>query len=244
MIPLRKVRDNIRIRLKDTDSRNPTYTGPEYDMAIAAAYIATHARLPQIKAYMTSDLTLTAGASTAALASTVTQWTGGSGGREYAGHVEIRLQSTGDQLVQIPWEMMRAYRSGYITLPTARPSQFALLESKTQAVTAYFDVLSDSSYVCDVYATLAADDLLDYVGSGTDDADDVSLQMSRQAALAVELVASSELVARMVDEELRERRLNPNAVTLWKEEAERMVYLENNRQNQLDDLGMTQRVVS
>lgn len=228
--------------LRDTDARNPSYTGPEYDMALASAYLLVSARLPASRAFLTSDLTITAGASSAALASTVTQWTGGvSGGREYAGDVQIKNQTTGEFLTKLTWEEIQQWRTGVATLPTARPLRFALLESKAQAVTAYFECLSDRTYTCDVIAPLMADSLLDYVGSGSDDADDVSLQMSRLGVEAVQYLAASDLVVRMIDEDLRERRLNPSIADKWRRDGERCLYKEGERRHNIEDAGRIQR---
>jgi len=169
------VRDRIRVKIRDFDAKNNPLGVVEIDQAIADKYLALQSRLTSPQPLQT--MTISAGASTFSLPTTVTQWTGNDGGAEYAGGVRIKLQSNGQFLRKLVPEEMDAYHDAQITLSQGVPDYFSLSEIKDQSVSGRIYPAALNAQTCDVYASLMADDPRDFIGSGSDDMDDVELLM-------------------------------------------------------------------
>lgn len=242
-ITLTTLRNRIRLRLNDTDARRPTFDVPAYDNAIAYAYILQAGRLPAPMLYTASAFTIAAGASTFALPTTVTQYTGSEGGAEYRQVYSIQLASDGTFLEKVTNEQMDAMRAGSDTVPTSTPSYYSLSESSTPAVTGRCWPGADDAEVCNLWAKMSADDLRDYVGGGTATLDDVEVLFSRLAAAGLEAYVAADLLERMTAEDLALRRLSGKSGPLWRTEAERAFYQEAARRHDLNDAGRIQRWV-
>jgi len=241
-IPLRKVRDRVRGRLNDTDARKPTFVVPQLDSAICDAYLALSSMLPAPMLYTASAFTISAGAETFALPTAATTgWTGGDGQAEYAGLVDIQLASTGTYLQHISMQQMHAIRDGSPTVLTAKPERYALYEASDQTVNGYCYPGAKVAEVCNLFRTLAYDDLRDYVGASTDDLDDVEVQFSRLGVAALVQYAASGLLASMVKEDAELRRLDKSVAASWRKEAEELAYREAMRRHNLEDPGQVQR---
>lgn len=231
------------MRLRDTDARKPSFVAPEIDAAIAGAYLTLQSRLPPPDLYTASAFTISAGGDTFTLPATVTSWTGNDGGAEYAGAFRIQLASDGRFLIHATGEQLDSFRSGQQAVQLGKPRLFTLWEDKNQAVQGRCYPGANAAEVCNLFATLSADDLRDYVGAGTDDLDDVEVLFSRIAAQALELRVASDLLIRMTEEDAKLRRLSPDASKMWLAESEMLAWQEACRRNDLDDSGRIQRWV-
>ena len=243
-VPLRKIRDRVRMRLRDTDSEHPSFTSIEVDQAVCESYLTLQSRLQPPDLYTAGGLTIAAGGDTFQLPATVVQYTGGDGGAEYAGDVRIRLASNGQFLIKQTVEELDAWRQGSPTVHLAIPHNFALWEEKDQDVQGRCWPGARVAEVCDLFVALSADDLRDFVGSGAQNMDDVEVLFSRVAANALVLYVAADLLTRMTDEDLRLRKLNPQVVPLWQREAEVLLYQEAARRHDLEGIGRVQRWVS
>lgn len=241
---LRRVRDLIRIRLRETDARFPSFVVPEVDHAICDAYLFLQARLPAAELHSASAGTISAGTDLFTLPATVTQWTGNDGGAEYAGQVRIRLTSTGQFLIRATQDELQAFRDGNASTVLSVPRYFTLWEEKDQDVQGrcYPGALAAETY--DLFVSLDADDLRDFVGTGSDDLDDVEVQFSRLGTQALVRWVAADLLERMTDEDLKLRRLSRSAGDSWRKEAETLIYHEASRRHHLYSSGRTQQWVS
>jgi len=240
------IRDRIRVRLRDQDDKFPTYSGVEVDIAIADAYLALQAQLPAPHLYTASAFTISAGGDTFTLPATVTQWTGNDGGAEYAGDVRIRLQSTGLFLIPMTVGEIDAYRNGTpdASIHLNRPYSFCLWEEKDQDVQGRCYPGAQAAEACDLFRTLSADDLRDFVGAGTDDMDDVEVQFSRIAGQALVAYVAADLLERMPESELEKRRMSSAVIPSWRREAGKLLWQEGARQKSLLEVGRIQRWIS
>lgn len=243
-IALRRIRDRIRIRIRETDPKNNSFVTPEIDTAIADSYLTLQARLPSADLHTSSAFTIGAGTDLFALPATVTQYTGNDGGAEYAGAFRIQLVSTGEFLTRVTVEELDSYRWGNQTLHLAIPEMFTLWEEKDQDAIGRCYPGAQASQACNLFARLSADDLRDFVGSGTDDLDDVEVLFSRIAANALVLYVAADLLERMLDKDLEARRLNPRSAVTWRREAEALIYQEAARRHRMNTVGRVQRWVS
>lgn len=240
-ITLSRVRSRIRGRLNDVDLSHPAYSTIQYDQAIASAYLICQARLPAPYLYSAAAVTIAAGGDTFTLPTTVTQWTGGDGQAEYAGDVRLRLTSNGQWLEKITVEQLDALRDGEPEVRLSIPFYFALWEDKDQVVQGRCHPGAASTETCDLFHTLTADDLRDYVGSGSDDMDDVSVNFSRIAAQALELYTAADLLGRMPKDKALRLELDKSIAGSWRAEADVMSYREEARRHDLEQTGEIQR---
>jgi hypothetical protein len=248
-IALRRLREDVRLNIRDTDARRQTYNVVELDQAIANRYLLVQGRLPAYEVYTASAFTISANADTFTLPTTVSQWTGNDGGAEYAGKFRIQLASTGQFLHKLSEDEMAAYRAGQITTSMSIPEYFSLYEDKTQTIQGRVYPGAQAAQACHLYASMQADDLRAFIGSGSDDLDDVELQMSREAEIAVLFHASADLLERMGDDDLALRRFSPRSADKtaagWRREAELALYREASRRHSIEDNeGRTERRVS
>jgi len=245
-IPLRVIRDRVRERIRDTDRKRPTFDTFAVDACIASKYLSVAALLPPPDLYTASAFTIGGGGATFTLPATVTGWTGGDGQAEYREDIRIQLAASGQYLTKLSWEEMDSRWNGTPLSQMGRgiPQYFAIHEDKSQVVQGRIELLADGDQVCNLYASLAADDLRDYVGGGTDDLDDVEVQFSRLAALVLELMCAAELLARMRDPDAAQRRMDREVAEGYAKEARTLLLAEMGRRNNLDSSGRTQRWVS
>ena len=240
-IDLRIVRDRIRIRLRDMDAPKNTFNTVETDQAIASYYLRLRSQLPAPVVYTASGLTISAGAASFDFPSTVTGYTGNDGQAEYAGEVKIQLVSTGTYLKKLSqFEMDQYYDSAApASFPQGKPFAFDLRESSAQLVTGRLWPAAKDAEVCNLWVTRSADDVRDFVGAGTDDMDDVQVQLSRVAADALELYVAADLLDRMSEEDLKLRRWDARSADRasqgWRREAAKSAYKEAERMHNLAD---------
>lgn len=243
-IALRRIRDRIRGNLRDYNLAHPVRDPVEVDQAICDAYLELGSRLPAPELLTTSGLTISAGADTFQLPSTVTQWTANDGGAEYASLVRIRLRSTGQFLSKLNVEEIDAFRNGQSAVLPSIPQFFALWEDKTQGAQGRCYPGAAAAEVCDLFVRLNLDDLRDFIGTGSDDMDDVKLQFSRLAADALVYQASGWLLASIPNPDADALGIDKSIAPVWLKAAASLAYGEALRRNNLETVGRTQRRVS
>jgi hypothetical protein len=242
-VALTRVRERVRERCQDTDNERVTFDPVQYDQAIADAYIELGGWLPAHFTNSESAFTISQGASTFTLPATVSQYTGNDGGAEYTGDIRIRLRRTGRFLTEVTMDEMDAIRDGEVTINQGEPRLFAPYEEKDQGVKAFCYPAAEQAEVCDLFHKLMTDDLRDFVGSGTDDMDDVEILFSRLGTAALVSWVAAEMLDRMTDEQLAERKLNRGAAGNWRQSAVRMLLQEESRLHDLEGVGRLGRWV-
>lgn len=133
-IALRRIRDRVRMRLRETDAQRASFVLPEIDQAVADSYITIQARLPGTDVYTSSAFTIGVGLDSFTLPTTVSEWTGNNGQAEYLGGFHIQLVSTGKFLFKKPIAYLNSLRAGSSTLPLSIPEIYALWEEGDQEV--------------------------------------------------------------------------------------------------------------
>ena len=240
-VTLARIRGRVRSKIRDLDEEHGSFTSVEIDMAIADAYIAAQAQLPAPEVYTASGLTLTGGTPFFTLSTTVGQYTGGSGGAEYRGNIRIQLAATGIFLNPVDESVIDGFINSQAIPIATLPFCFSLKEDKSQVIQGRCYPQPISSLVCNLWVSMAADDLRDYVGSGTGDMDSVSVLMSRMAAQALVFSVSAELLAQMTPEDLALRKINPNVIPLWIKRADELMLQDAGRQHDLQAVDTTPR---
>lgn len=243
-VALRRIRDRVNGRLRNHDLRQPAWDDIEVDQEIAASYIACASRLPAPTLYTASAFTISAGGDTFTLPATVTQWTGNDGGAEYAGDVRIQLASNGQFLVKQPREIIEAYKDGIPLVTQGVPREFALWTENDQDVQGLCYPGALVAQVCNLYRSLKVDDVRDFIGSASDDMDDVEVMFEREAAVALELWVAADLLERMTPEDAATRRLNQKIVPVWRSEANRLLYQAAAARHNVRDVGRMLRMES
>lgn len=241
---LRTIRSRIQGRLRITSKRNPAFDTIEIDEEIASKCLELGAWLPAPMLYSASAFTISANSMTFQLPTSVTQYTGNDGRAEYRSEIRLQLVSTGAFLRKLSNEQMDSYvhlsPSGHYSIP----DYFSIYEEKNSDVEGRVWPGAKDPQAVNLWATMAHDDVRDFIGSGSDDMDDVQVQFSRVAALALEKYVAADLLLRMTDEMLKEARLNPQVAEVWRKEAYELAYLDAGRRHDMDELGEHQRWVS
>lgn len=245
-VPIAKVRGRVRIRLKDADSSKPAFSGPDVDMAIAEAWIALNAFLPPPLLYVASAFTISAGASTFTLPVTVASSGYGTGTTEYGGNVQIQLVTSGMYLKEITNGEMDALLDGTPTVPQALPNQFALYQDNSQVIKGRCYPGASVAQACNLWATISAEDLRDYVGTGgAEGMDTVTVPGTRKAVQALVARASWMLLNGEPTDAAAARGIDKNAkVQEWREEEDRLAYQEEKTQHDIKSTGRVQRRVA
>lgn len=238
-----KLRGRVRQRLHSLDGRIANPDSVALDMALCDAYIALQADLPAPTLYTASGLTISAGTDLFTLPVTITSSGFGTGTVEYAGQVDIQLQSNGQWLERKTQNELLSWITNAGTL-LGVPTIFALYQDGSQTVRGRCYPGAKTAQVCNIYTTIAADDLRDYVGTGgTEGLDTATAPLSRKAAAALVARASANLVARMDEAALKSRGINPNVAKLWMDEANDLAYQAAGDMYALESNGETQRRV-
>ncbi len=154
------------------------------------------------------------------------------------------MQSNGRFLWRRSLEELNAIRNLQAQTLYNVPTEFAIYEDKSNVVQGRTYPGAKDAQVCNLYSSLTADDLRDYVGAGTSGMDDVSANLSREGAGALVAYTAAALVERMSVKTLEARGLNPNVVQRWQREADSLIWQECARRNALESTGRTQRWVS
>jgi hypothetical protein len=229
----------------DADGRKPTPSGVEIDMAIAEGWILLGSQLPTPVLYVASAFTIAAGAELFTLPVTVASSGYGTGTTEYAGEVRIRLTTTGQYLKKITDVELDALRDGNAIVPPALPRFFSLYQDGSQVIRGRCWPGAAVAQACDLWATIAPEDLRDYVGTGGAEGYDTStVGGSRVAAQALVAQVSGELLSRMSDAAAAERGLDKRKAADWQREAYDLLYAEEARQHALKSTGRIQRWVA
>lgn len=242
---LTKLRGRVRSKIRSLDGKA---TGPDVvavDIALCDAYIALQADLPQPTLYTANAVTISAGTDLFSLPVTVTSSGYGTGSEEYAGQVDLQRTVDGLFLRRYTVNELESWINGNVTTPLGIPERFALYEDNGQVVRGRCYPGAKSATVCNLYSTLHANDLRDWVGTGgSEGLETVSANLSRVGAAALVDYTAAMLVARMDADTLKKRGLNPQVATLWQQEADRLLYQEAARRNAIESNGLTQRRVS
>jgi hypothetical protein len=139
--------------------------------------------------------------------------------------------------------MLDSYRNGNQSVSLGIPEVFALWEDKNQAVQGRCYPGAKDAQVCDLWASLTADDMRDFIGSGSDDMDDVEVLLSREGSTALVIYTAADLVARMSKTALEARGLDGGVAVKWHKEAQDLLYREAGRRHDLEALGRIERWV-
>lgn len=240
-INLRTVRDRIRNRIRDLDGPRHTYNVLEVDQALASQYIRLQSSLPPAVLYTASAFTISANASSFTLPTTVSQYTGNMGQAEYAGDVRIQLVSTGTYLQKLSQDQMDAFYNGSPNVPMSKPIAFDLRETKAQVVTGRTWPGASAAEACNLWVTMQASDVRDFIGTATDDMDDVQVLLTVVATEALERFAAADLLGRMSEEDLKLRRFDARSaarsILLWETEAAQLAYKERERRCNTESTG-------
>ena len=242
------LRDRVRIKLRQTDSRLAHYSPLEIDMAICDAYISERGRLPAPMLYTANAFTIAAGADTFTLPVTVTSSGYGTGTEQYTGLVRIQLVSNGIWLADWTNEMMDVAKAGQVPATNTalgKPDRFALYETNAQGVNGRVYPGAAASEACNTWTALAANDLRNYVGTGgTEGLDTAPVLVSTEAATALEWIVSSTLGQGMPPEALQRCGLNPAVFAHWEKEGRKAMYKVAEKRFNIDGIGQTERWVS
>lgn len=239
-IPLKAIRDRVNGMLNNHDFRKPGLDEASVDQKICDVYMLEAARLPAPSSYTASAFTISAGGDTFTLPNTVTGWTLGAGGAEYAGDVRIQLVSNGEFLLRVTREEIEGYKDNSPAVVLGIPRRFALFEVRDQDLQGLCYPGALAAEACNLYRTLTVDDPRDFTGG----MDASELQFSRIAATALQFSVAADFLESMTDEDLAIRRLNRKAAAAWRQRAEVAFYQEQARRHSIKDAGRFQRWVS
>ena len=240
-VTLAAIKGRVQGRLRDNVAKGSTFGTVEYDQAICDAYLYVQSRLPAAAFLNTTGLTIAAGGDTFTLPTTITQY----GTASYAGRVVIQLQNTPRTFLhRCTREELDAMRNGSPSVFLAIPTHFCLWEEKDQTVKGRCFPGAQAAQPCDLFVKLSADDLRDYVGSGSSTLENVSVNLSRVGAQALVYHAAAEMLLAMPADEAKRRGINPNVGMAWQKQSLVMLYDEARRHHDLEDVGRTQRWVS
>ncbi len=243
-IAITRLRGRVRVNLGDEDGRMAAPTGVQIDMALADVYIAMQAMLPPVTVSIPSGLTIAAGASTFSMPVTIAASGYGTGTVEYGGGIQLQLVSTGQFLRFLPFNDFNDRRNGQPSPTLSVPYLFTLYEDRTQVAQGLCYPGALAAQPCNIVAQIRADDLRDYVGTGgAEGFDTVQANLSREAASALVLRASSRLLKRMNADALAKRGINPSIADEWDAEANDLVYGESMRKSGLEGAADTQQKV-
>ena len=242
-VTLAKLRGRVRNRLRDADGRMANPSGIEVDMALADAYIALQADLPSPTVYTANAFTISANSDTFTLPVSIASSGYGTGTVEYAGQVEIQLVSIGQFLRKRSLEELNAFKNGQPTTLYSIPHDYALYQDRDNVVRGRTYPGAKANELCNLFSSITADDLRDYVGAGSSGMDDVSVNLGRYGAAALVGYTAGLLAQRMTGEVLQERGINPAAIDAWMKEAMELLYHEGATRNALESSGRTQRWV-
>jgi hypothetical protein len=242
-----KVRGRIRGRIRDADARHEAFPSPEVDIAIAEAFLTLSAQLPPATLYTASAFTIGANSDTFTLPITVTSSGYGTGTTEYAGDVRIQLANTPNLFLRkmTPAEL-DAFRNGVTLSPGfyTVPEMFSLYEDSSQVIRGRCYPGAKEAQPCNLWATLKAEDLRDYVGTGgAEGLDTATVLFSREASNALVLYVASDLLKRMTADDVAARKLNPAVADDWRAEAEVLLYQDAANRHAFESSGRTQRWV-
>lgn len=239
-VTLIKLRGRVRSRLRDSDGRMANPSIVEIDQALADAYLALQSYLPAPTLYTASALTISAGSDLFSLPVSVSGSGYGTGTVEYAGQVELQLASNGQFLRRQTVEQVNAFRNGQNALVTGIPHIFALYQDNAQVVRGRCYPGAKVAEVVNMFASLKADDLRDYVGAGSSAMDDVTLNLGRDGAASLVAQTAAMLLARMDETAIKERGINPRVADAWFAEAADLAYAEAATRHSLESTGEVQ----
>lgn len=243
-VSLVKLRGRVRARLQDSDGRMANPDGVTIDMALCDSYIALSSELPAPTLYTASAFTISAGSDLFSLPITVTSSGYGTGTVEYAGQCEIQLASTGRFLSKNTLEQLNAYRDGTPSSANGVPQFFALYQDSGQVVRGRVYPTAQVAYVCNLFSSLKADDLRDYVGTGGSEGLDTAIvNLGRDGAGALVAYTSAMLLKRMDEDAVKARGINPAVADDWMREAEVLLYQEAANRHALESTGQTLNLV-
>lgn len=246
-VALRRIASRVAVKMNATDSRHTVLDRVRIDQELCEAYIELQAFLPAPTLYTASAFTISVNADTFTLPSTVTQWTANDGGAEYAGEIRIRMQQAGYYrfLKKITNDEMDAFKDALPSNPVliGIPAYFSLYEGKDQAGNGRVYPGAQVAQPCDLWASLAADDLRDFIGSGSDDLDDVKAQLSRGGVTALIEVTAGRLLAAMDADTAKAFKLDKSVAAEWKDNGWTAAYRDYNRQQSIQETSDTQRRV-
>lgn len=240
-VSLIKIRGRVRQRLRDLDGRMPTPDGVTVDMAMCDAWLRLSAYLPSPIVYIANAFTISAGTDTFTLPVSITGSGYGTGTVEYAGDIRIQLATLRIYLEKRTQVEMDALKNRYQVLPLAIPLKYALYEDRSQVIQGRVHPGAAADYACNLWANITADDLRDYVGSGTEGLDTVSVPGSRRTAGALVAYTAGELLGRMTPEAAKSHGLDKGMAEVWRDEAMTLLAEEEATQHSIKATGRVMR---
>jgi hypothetical protein len=240
-ILLTKLRGRVRSKIRDIDGKMASPNQVEIDQAICDAYIALQADLPQPTIYVASGITIAGGGAVFSLPVTVASSGFGTGTEEYAGQVDLQLVSNGRWLRRKTIDELRQFFDGQQATVQGVPEWFALYEDNATVVRGVCYPAAKASEVCNMYASLSANDLRDYVGTGgTEGLDTATAKLSDIGAAALVNRAAADMIDRMDDAALKLRGINQKYAAVLRSESESLIYQEAGRRSALESNGRSQ----
>lgn len=231
---MEEVRNRVREKTRDTDSRNIVRDFYELDDAIMDAYETLASYLPSPKLYTAGAFSIAANAQTFALPNT-----GAFAGVEYDAGVEIQLDSDKTFLLPSTRDEIKAFRHGNTSLVgTGKPLRFALYEEVDQQMQGECWPRSKDTELCNLFVSLAVNSIRTAASI-----DAGVIQFSRYGSTALVLRASSIVVSGMTAEELDRLKLSSKITDKWEADLGVLLYQEEMRRHSAEDAGRTQRWV-
>jgi hypothetical protein len=242
-VTLAKIRDRVLGHIRDVDNRRSTFQPQEVDLAICDAFLALDARLPASSIRIASGVTVAGGGSYFTLPTNMTTLgVTGWGTAEYAGDIRLQRVSTGQYLARVSTEKMDAY---WNFIPEGRylaiPFNFALWRDHDELIQGRTWPGCAASEPLNAFVNVKADDLRDYVGSGSGNLDTVTVELSRIAVQSLVYDAAAELLTKMSDADTALRKISKAVIPTWMKKAATLAYQEEARRNSLEDEGRLER---
>lgn len=224
------LRNRIRVRLRETDSRRPSTSLVEIDEAICDAFLAISQRIPA-SAHVASAFTIAAGGDTFTLPV--------ASAAQYREPLVIRLRSTGEVLEKKTREEVDAFRQAQPTVVLGIPRIYCLWEEADRDVQGRCYPGAKVAEICDLMKGALAEDLR------VTDLDTVTINLSRDGERALVAQVAAELLAKLDEPRLQLRgfdsRSARDSVSAWRREAEEAIYREEARVNDLEGATHVQR---
>ena len=228
------VRNRVRARLNELDNRAVSTGLIAIDNAIADTLQVQASSLPAPSLYAASAFTISAGAQTFALPTTI----GSVATVEYAGDFRLQLNSDKTFLYKSTREEIESLRNGDASTNGSRPVRFSLYEDSATVVQGDCWPRAKDAEAVNLFADLDHNDIRDAASM-----DAAEIQFSRYGVTSLVLLSAAVLVRGMTDADLALRRLERAVAATWEKQAAKLIYEEEVRRNEAESTGRTHRFI-
>lgn len=216
---LEQVRANVRVHIKDLDSRDYAIPTEALDLEIISkSQEMTDKALPGLS-WSLAALSLSSGASDASFAV-----------QDRLAVVSIRCVETGQIIEKLPRAIVESRRevpsSG--SQPTGKPAAYYLIENSTNTLTVRFTPNADQAYTFDVLlSTMPSSG-----GAGVYGAIAAStvIPWGELMVRAIEKAVAITMLSKMTKEQAASRGINPGVIGEWRQDVASLVAAEQKRQ--------------